>query len=209
MVTVICKITSALGFENLKKTITHLEYDQHLGVNLLCLVNDKQLFLNMRDYCQEAYDIGQHLVVFDDGDIDIKNLLTGSDEYVLVLNENVVLPRCAISDFYDVYKQDKNAGLVTGDFVEYNIPYWTEDFYSNVLNSSSREEHRINNEIIEIDTTPIFAILTKIELYTELSLETPLEGLGSSSYGIRLRRLGYRNYMTTKVSLRYSKGENK
>ena len=66
MITIITLVSSRDGFETLKRNLINFEPDWKLGVDLLCLVSNKKLYLECRDFLLENVNRGECRVVLGD-----------------------------------------------------------------------------------------------------------------------------------------------
>ncbi len=203
MITVITKISNDKGFNLLKKNLTNLEPDWKIGLNLLCVISDKNLYLKCRDYLQCNIERGECLVVFNekDGLKAAKDYLNNSNDLVFLLNEGVELSYGGLGKLYETFMEKPWAGFITGLFKEYPQVYWVKDLYGSPQ-FIYYDKNKSFDLIMGIDISPVFGILTKKSLYKELFCLSDLENYGGYSYGIRLRRQGYQNYINTGVILR-------
>ena len=101
MITLIYPITRESGFEKLKRSLVNLEPDWKLGVDLLCIVQNKELYTGARDYLQLNVDRGEVLTVYEpDG-----NPLKKATEYIGLKNQyvylsgEIVIPHSALGKF--------------------------------------------------------------------------------------------------------------
>ena len=210
MITLIIPITNRQGYENFKRSLVNLETDWHLGINVVCLVADgnEKLLLECKKFLTENIDLGNCLVLHEKGDLYKKaSLYIGlSDDYVFLANENVVIPLNAITKLYADYLEYRGAGFITGVFEAYPTVYWVEDIYEDkdprYIYSNERP---LLDRIVEVDVSATYGILTKSSLYRSLYCLHNHKKYGQLSYGIWLRRQGYKNYIDTTVKY----GENK
>ena len=210
MITIVTYISTQQGFENLKKSIINLESDYGLGLNILCIVGEKELYLTCRNWLQMNVDRAGCLTVFYDGDNPLewsKENLTFNDPYVYLANQNVVIPRGGISLLYSDYVYKPTAGFISGLFAEYPTVCWVEDIYDVGSERYRWGDKKIHNDnLAEVDTVYPTGLLTKSLVFRDLFCKTKLEGYDNLSYGIRLRRQGYKNYLDTRVRLMYGEG---
>ena len=202
MISIINSITKPSGLDNLKRNLVSLEADIHLGMNLLCRVNEKNLFLEVRDYLLRAVNWGECLVKYEEDSSGLKNgkkYVTGKDEYVFLLGEDVLIPSGAITRLYGDYLLKKEAGFFAGAVAEKLPIFWVEDVYSEYPEYLCRSA---TDRIVSVDNCRIQGLLTKTDLYKEIFCSEDLPVYGELSYGIKLRRRGYQNYLDTELNYR-------
>ena len=204
MISVIFSITGRQGFENFKETVVHELPDlSRKGVNTLCLVNDKNLYLECRDFLQNAIletEILTHYVEDKNPLVRASDLLA-KDKYVFIVNENIVLPSGALRKLYRAFVEYPFAGFMAGHLTDYNVEYWVENVYMDY--SPTKRCNKSLTGMVEIDTCIPYAILTKSILFKELFFEKPIGDYGSLSFGVRLRRKGYRNFVLGNVKVKH------
>lgn len=200
MISVITLISSRSGLEVLKRNLASLEPDWKLGVDLLCIVNDKTLYLECRDYLLTAVDRGECLVVYDDNGKLKSGLeyIWGNNPYVFLLKEGVILPRGTLKRLYKNYLENPNAGFITGDCGEYPAIWWVKDIYGSPRYVYQNEKPGVQS-ITEVDVCLDGGLMTKYGLYKDVYCLGELDGYGEYSFGVRLRRQGYQNYINTGV----------
>lgn len=204
MITVIYPLTTQKGFQRLKRNLNSLEQDWNLGMDFLCVTNDKNLYLEAKNYLLENIDRGECLVAYSEKD----NLLKGATElvelknrYTYVANENLILPHGTITKLYKDLLERPEAGFISGVYTEYPTVYWVKDIYGLPQYIYSNEKTGFD-AIMDIDTIAPYGFLTKTQLFKELYGLSDLDGYGGHSYGIRLRRQGYKNYIDTGVEFK-------
>ena len=202
MISVITTITNRKNLKTLQENLVALEADWHLGVDLLCLVGNENLYLEVRDYVASAVDKGEPLVVYDDKGLKAGQEYLGSrNEYVFLLGENIRIPTGCLTKLMKDFDNKKSAGFIGGVRKELPSVYWVDDIYGSPHYVYSNEKKDLEG-LIEVDVSPVYGLLTKTQLYKELFCLSDLDGYGSLSYGIRLRRQGYKNYLSMEVGLR-------
>ena len=204
MITITTILSGRSGFEALKRNLVSLEPDWKIGVDILCVVTDKSLFVECRNFLNENVDKGECLVFYDK-DATLKSVgeyLGSRNPLVFILAENVILPIGGLSKLYRNYLEYPDAGFVTGECKDYPVVRWVRDIYGapQYIYSNEKTEYDL---FTKIDVCPVLGILTKTHLYKELFCLDNLEGYGSYSYGIRLRRQGYQNYINTGVEYKH------
>lgn len=206
MVTLIYPITTKEGFENLKRSLINLEFDLELGIDILCLVKEgeEELYLECSDFLRQNYDQGESLVVYERGDLYKKSQLyiSSKNDLVFLANEKIVIPPKAITTLHGGYLELPGAGFISGQFVDYPIVYWVEDIYEKknpkYIYSNEREGE---GRYLEVDASGIYGLITRFENFRDLFYMEDLDKYGHLSYGIRLRRRGYQNYIDTTIRL--------
>lgn len=206
MVTVITVIKDSKDFNILKRNLISLESNWNLGVDVLCLVSDQKLYLECREYITKAYNAEQSLVAYNkEASLkSAKEYLTFKNEYVFLLGRGVKIPSGVLFALLKDYTNNPKAGFFSG--VLNNVPTasWVEDIYSpaHFKYLYENDPMRIDGEIINVDIYPIMGLMTKTSLYREYFCLPDLEDYGEYSFGIRLRRQGYENYIDTNVKYR-------
>lgn len=204
MITVIYPLTTRKGFEKLKRNLNSLEPDWELGIDFLCIIGDKDLYLEARDYLLERIDRGGCLVSYSESENLLRagvDLVDSKNKYIYLANENLIMPHGSITKLYKDLLERPEAGFISGVYTKYPSVYWVKDIYGlpQYIYSNEKPEFAA---IMDIDTTTTYGLLTKVDLYKELFSLSDLEGYGSYSYGIRLRRQGYKNYIDTGVQFK-------
>lgn len=207
MISIITSISDRAGFENLKRSLINLEPDWSLGVDIICLVRDEKLYVESRNFLRENVDRGECLVLFNETDEPFKegvNIVTDKNPYVYLASEKVLIPRGGVTKLYRDYLEKPKAGLISGRFVEYPTVYWVKDVYGELPHYIYSNERDIGlGLLMGIDTCTASGLMTKTDLYRELFGFSDLDGYGGYSFGIRLRRQGYKNYLDTGVELKF------
>lgn len=203
MITAILPVSYSGGFENLKRNIIGLSADLERLGDVLCIVSDKNLYLECRDILKEYEPNIECLTVYSDRQYPIRealNYLGDKNEYVFVVNENLYLPPKTISRLYEDYLDHPKAGFIAGHFTEYPIGYWVDDIYSEtpkVIYSNERELELLQ----EVDLVlPPYGLLTRTNTFKELFFKGSPKG---AEYGLNLRKQGYKNYIDTAIKLNY------
>ena len=131
MISLIIPITTRVGLNNFEKTLVNLETDFNLGLDILCVVRDRRIFLNCRDRLREIVDRGECLVILDESQTleEVSKALRDKNEFTFLMNENIILPVKCLADLLQVYTEKPTAGLVTGYIKDYPQIYWTNDVY--------------------------------------------------------------------------------
>lgn len=207
MISIITSISDNEGFENLKRSLINLEPDWQLGVDLLCIVRDEKLYLESRDFLRENVDRGECLVLFEDTDEPFKRaveIVSNKNKYVYLASEKILIPRGGITQLYKDFLEKPKAGLITGRFTGFPTVYWVKDVYDELPHYIYSNEKDLGlGLLMDIDTCTISGVMTTMDLYKELFDFSNLEGYGGYSFGIRLRRQGYKNYLDTGVELKF------
>ena len=82
------------------------------------------------------------------------------------------------------------------------MSYWVDDIYGSETKWPKfvkSNEKELSGTTVDIDIASPYGMLTKMDLYRELFCLSDLDGYSGYSYGIRLRRQGYRNLLDTRV----------
>ena len=207
MVTLITLISGRKGFDNLKKTLVNLEPDWKIGLNILCLVSDENIFPEVRNYLVNVVNRGECLIEY------VKNgtlksgepFLSDKKEFVFLLDENIVLPFRGLSKLVNNYVEKSTAGVISG-IVE-NSPnfFWVENIYDEFPDYKCSDRKLEDYALLEnVDICPSVGMLTEKSLYREFFCSEDLESYGENSFCIKLRRRGYMNYVNTGV--KYKQG---
>lgn len=202
MITAILPISYRGGFDNLKRNVVNIAADLRNN-NLLCIVSDKNLYLECKEFLHEYFNDSECLVVYSERQYPLReslDYLGDKNEFVFVANENLYLPPNAILKLYNDFLQYPKAGFIAGHFTEYPVGYWVDDIYSRtpkVLYSNEKELESIQ----EVDIIlPPFGLLTKTNNFKELFFRSVAH---NGNYGLALRRQGYTNYVDTSIKFRY------
>lgn len=201
MISIVSLVTKTAGFENLKRNLISLEPDWKLGVDILCLVDDKELYLEVRDFLAQSVNRGEVLVVYDESLKAGKEYLSNKNEFVFLLSEDTLIPGGCLTKLYQDYIEKREAGFISGIDKSFPSVFWVKDLYGQPKYVFSNEKDL--EGLAEVDTSPIYGLLTRASTYKELFCLGDLDGYGSLSYGIRLRRQGYQNYINTGVAYRH------
>lgn len=206
MISVITSVIDRQGFENLERNLISLEPDWNLGMDLLCIVKEENLFEEVGDFLKKGVNRGKCVVVQDD-----KGLKAGGDyleyknDYVFLLDNRMLLQSGSITSLQKGFLDNPTAGFIGGLNGNQPSVYWVKDIYG--VPQYIYSEGDLERGLIEVDTSSVHGILTKTNLFEELFGLSDLDGYGSLSFGIRLRRQGYQNYVDTRV--RYREEKNK
>ncbi len=205
MISIITSVTNEKNLDRLKTSYFNVEKDMQLGLNWLCLVNNEGLYLECRNFFDSSDK--ENLVVYsrkENLNKESIQYLTWANPYTYIANENVIIPSGGLTKLYKDFLEKPTAGLITGEFIEFPISYWVKDIYGDAeyINPSSVDGNNFEM-LMDIDTTSIYGIMTPTNLFKEYFGMGDLENYGNRSYGIRLRRQGYKNYLDTSVKFRY------
>lgn len=209
MISVIYPITTKRGTENLKRNLASLEVDRSIGLDFLILVNNQDLFLEVRDF---AVNVDSSLVVYSEQDNLLKvakEYLTPKNEYVFLANENIILPPTSLVKLYEDFLNNRCAGFISGEFQDRPTVYWVENvlYYEKDPKYIYSNERKIEGNLIEVDTISVYGLLTRLKLYNEYFCMEDLDRYGGHSFGVRLRRSGYQNYVDTRVKYKTRRDE--
>lgn len=203
MVNIVFTVTTRKGLANLERSLINIAPDL-VGNRVLCLVQgEPQLYVDCRQSIKEKIDKCETLVVYVEED---EHLFRKADEYldkgdfVFVSNENVILPKRCVSRLANHYIERRGAGFYAGHFVEYETTYWVSDIYND---KPERIKWKDQQGLVEVDTAIPFAMVTRLKTFKELFCQAELGDFGPLSYGIRLRRQGYINYVDFDVRISY------
>ena len=115
-------------------------------------------------------------------------------------NENIVLPAQCVSRLARHYIERRGAGFYAGHFTEYETTYWVSEIYSD---NPERIKWSDQSGLVKVDTAIPFAMITRLANFKDLFCQAELGEFGPLSYGIRLRRQGYENYVDFDVKITY------
>ena len=202
MITIITLVSSRDGFETLKRNLINFEPDWNLGVDLLCLVSDKKLYLECRDFLLDNANRGECRVVLGDSLKHGREEIEGKNPYIFILGEGILIPFGGLTRLYNTMSDKPQAGFVSGVFKQYPVVYWVKDIYGSPKYVYSNEKTNYDLRM-SVDVAPVHGLLTKTNLYKELFCMSDLDGYGGYSFGIRLRRQGYKNYVDTGVEYKH------
>lgn len=197
MISLVTIIESESDFDNLKRNLNSLEPDWKLGVDILCLVADEELYPKVRNYLQGVADKGDCLVVFGEPFFEeVKQYLNDKNEYIFLLGKGTILPSGSLTRLYFDYLLYRGAGFVSGAGSYIKV----KDFYKEFVGNKIILDNSEPNGIDYVDSCKPKALLTKTNLFKEFWQD--VEDYGEYSYGINLRRKGYQNYIDNRVVLR-------
>lgn len=202
MITIITSVRDTESFNCLKRNLINFEPDWKIGLDLICVVKDEKLFLESRDFLLENVNRGECRIVLGDSLQSANQYLTDKNPYVFVLAENILIPPGGITKLYENFIQKPRAGFISGVFKEYPTVYWVRDIYGTpqYIYSNEKEDYDL---LMDVDVSMPYGLLTSTQNYKEFFGMSNLEGYGSYSYGIRLRRQGYKNYVNTGVEYKH------
>ena len=203
MITIILSISYQGGFGNLKRNVVNIDKDLRAGNSLLCIVSDKKLYVECRDFIREYFGGVNCLVVFSTRQLPLRESLEylgDKNEFVFVANENLYLPPNTISGLYKDYTEHPKAGFIAGHFIEYPVGYWVNDIYSRAPKVIYSDERKLE-DFQEVDINlPPYGLLTRTNLFKDFFFRSLAH---NGNYGLTLRRQGYTNYVDTKIRFRY------
>ena len=199
MITLILPISNEQGFENLRKSLFNLSADLDKRSNLLVVCYDKDIYLKARDYLTEYQHIGEWRVIYSEK----KNLLAtldylGSDEYIFIWNEKVLLLQGAMINLYRQYLDRTNAGFISGQ-IDIPVPYWIKDIYADKV-QLIKSDKKQPNEWGEIDVAYPFCMMTKKDHFVNYFFTKSRSKL---AFGLALRRAGFQNYLNKQSRCKY------
>ena len=205
MITAILPISYSGGFENLKRNIMGFSADLERLGDILCIVSDENLYLDCRDLLKEYMINGECLTVFSERKHLLReslDYLNDKNEFVFVANENLYYPQGTIARLYSDYLDHPKAGFIAGYFTEYPMGYWVDDIYSETPKVIYSNE-KVLESLQEIDSImPPYGLLTRTENFKEFFFRG---NLGGTEYGLNLRKVGFKNYVDTRIKLGYGR----
>ena len=153
--------------------------------------------------------VEESLVVFEDSKkmlFEAKQYIKVRKPYVFLWNECITLPANTLRVLIELYERYPKAGFVSGHFVEFPVNYFVEDIYNpKVMNQWDKENlkaHSKVNGVVEVDTITPYGMLTKTEHFLNYFSDKG-DSTNSLSYGIKLRQMGYTNYVGTRLTYKY------
>lgn len=181
-----------------------MEPDWKLGLDILCLVPNKDLYLQCRDFLLDRVDRGECLVSYVQGE-DFKfaiDNLTDKNKYVFLLDNGYILPLGGIGKIYQSYLEKRDAGFISAFATFYGGAfYWVKDIYG-YPDYIGIKERTLEKELEEVDIASPRGLMTKTSLFKDIYCSPNIDGGFDYSFGIKLRRQGYQNYVNTKVAMR-------
>ena len=202
MITIITLINNQEDYEVLKRNLVSLETDWDLGLALLCIVSNKELYLEVRNFLLENVNRGECRVVYGSSLKDGKDYLSDNNSLVFLLNVGVIIPQNTLTRLYKNYVDKPQAGFISGILKEYPIACWVKNIYSHPQFVYFNEKEKYDL-LMDVDVSACWGLLTKVSLYKELFCTEGLDGYGEYSFGIKLRRQGYKNYVDTGVEYKH------
>lgn len=199
MVTVIAKISCRRQFENLKLSLPKLEKDWNLGIDFLCVVDNQNLYLEVKDWLIPRIDRGECLVVYNEKQFSgLGEYLTNKNDFIFLTNLDCILCEGAITELYGDFIEKPTAGFVSGFASKETAICRLEDLYESgkIVFEDFPEE-----KLAETDTSSLYGMLVKKQIYLDFSW-----ALADSEYsfGIELRKKGYKNYIDTSIKYKES-----
>ena len=201
MISIITFINFKEDFEVLKRNLVSLEPDWGIGVDLLCIVTNKNLFLECRDFLLKNVDRGECLVEYNER-ATLKSgveYLNNKNDYVLLLRPGFLIPDGGVAKLYKSFLEKPQAGFIAGRCINLPTAHWTSNIYGKPEEFFYWRPGFDEGGLVEVDMDAIQCVLTKADLYREIYCSEDLEDYQGYSYGIKLRRQGYQNYVDTKV----------
>lgn len=190
------------NFFNLQRTL-----ENNQGV---ILSNDSQIILrtedvkesDCRDLVEKLFSKEVKLLVKKDN---IKQVFKDclEDGLTFMTNNYAKIPVGTLEILLSDYLEHPNAGFISGHFVDYPVPYKVKRLYPKEEASGGEYEQIIEWDKVEfqpglniVDTAIPYGMMTKSRLLKEWFGKKTLSG---TRYGITLRKLGYQNYVDTRV----------
>ena len=202
MISVVIPIAKAGGIQRFRRILVGLEADRHLGLDILGITNDQDTFIEARNSISDsgvllAYSEKEELLKA------AEQYLNPNNKYVFLTNGNLVIPSKAITKMYRHFLNNRGVGFVSG-VIDRPVVYWVDNILSNsdspkYVYSSERNDL---DDFAQIDTTGVYGMLTKYSLYKEYYCMQDLEKFRGYSFGVRLVRSGYQNYVDNTIHLK-------
>ena len=187
MISIIFTISNEAGFNNLKRSIINLEGDYGLGLDILCVVENKDLYIPCRDYLLDNVDEAGVLTTFKEC------LITESNRYVYLAGQDFIIPFKGITKLYQDYIEIPTAGFIGGK-VEGHSNFWVEDIYKDIR----WQEKELQGGLVEVDVAPLDSLMTESQNFLNV-----FDNTDWWAYGLSLRKQGYKNYLDTRVEVKY------
>lgn len=203
MVTLITTIKNKNQLESLYRNLVCLEPDRKLGLDFLCLAS-QDLYLECRNKIPALFDGGECIVVsVPDPDFKCaKEYLTDKNKYVFLSSSDYVMSFGCVGKLYRDYLENRDAGFISGMALNFgNAFYWVKDVYGYPDFCGLREKELFNG-LNPIDIASPRALMTKTSIFKDVYCSANVDGGFEYSFGIKLRRQGYQNYLDTRVELR-------
>lgn len=200
MVTAIVRLTD-------KKNLPIVRSNMFLcGVyaNFLIIVQNEDLYLECRQEF-DGGDYGECLIVYDKGNLSEAVRKYVNSEYVLYLDEEMLIMNDGLLTLKDDFRYKSEAGFFSADYLDKEC--WVKDIYDDLEFCDWRfgRQKASFDEWWEVDLVCPYILMTKTENFvSEMEfLEEKFEGK-MDFFGLGLRRKGYKNYID--VSVRATKG---
>lgn len=122
-----------------------------------------------------------------------------NEEYLCILNENVVLRDDAVGQIMYDYGVYRTAGLISGLRVDIENELKVDNIYNPSV--FYEYDYRSIGGLESVDTAGLDFIVTKKTLTDGFDFTKIKDRKDSRNYGLYLRRLGYQNYVDSEIKL--------
>lgn len=199
MVTLITVLNDKNNLNLLKQNLLAVQSTKQYGLDIICITKDKELYLTCRDILMDDED-SESLVIYEKKATleQAAKYISDKNEYVFLLKEGIKIPFDGLTQLLRDYYINNHAGFISALFNSYPIIYKIDDIYGKFENYHYKDSWE-ENSLVEVDTTPVKAMLTKTKLYKDIFCKDDLVDWKDYSYGVQLRRKGYKNFIDTKI----------
>lgn len=199
MISLICRVNNQRQMRTLEKTLSNFEADKDTLRAVYCVCNEEMLEPCTKYYERFKASDDRTFKVIEGGFLSASG--SAKTDLVFLMNNEVVIPAGGLTELYRIWLLKPTLGFVTGRFMEYAPICKVADCYAEAPEFSA--EYELGNEnLAEIDVYPTYGMLTPTNLYEELFCLSELPNYRGLSYGARLKRLGYGNYLLSNLEYR-------
>lgn len=195
---VVMLIENQEAFEGFKQTLANFSWQNPYG--LLCITNDKDLYLPIREYLDSLMLLGEKetLVIYEQKSFltfnDVKQYINHATNLIL-WDSRIPISSTGIRTLMEAYTIHFSAGLITGrGNTNEEICFNIDDIYAKEVSASGIKDTK--DRFIDIDTLTKGTLITK---YYGLFIDFDFDNHSIYEYGIELRKLGYKNYYDKEV----------
>lgn len=203
MVEVIVLLNSFEQYLAYRRNLYILGLDLGLIKNMITFCADENLYIELRN-ADSVLTSTNNLILWYQEDSFIKNIqevnnsLRINPEYVFILEGDYLIPAHCLQKLLVDYIEHPMAGFVSAvSTVNGEEFYYSKDIYDGpdftILN-----EKDLTGGVLEIDTALPKVMLIRKQVFDD-NFDKKLDGFGQYSFGIKLRRQGYKNYLDTGV----------
>lgn len=187
-------VSSQEEMERLKQSVAN--YTSARYYKVLCVTNNDNLYVELRNYFAEVLGEGRYLVEFlekenlsfDDGKLFILRA-----KYIFLWDNQTVLSDGVVSHLIDAYSSHSKAGLIAANNLG-GLYYEKSNLYEE---DSPCSEVKIEGRFVAFDVSNEKNFITTYQMFSSYEFE-----LGSVfDYGLTLRKMGYSNYLDTTAKI--------